>query len=425
MLIVLGLSFLVLLFLGMPVAFAMLLADMLAIWYVGDLPWVIVPSKLFLSLNSFPLMAVPYFVLAGEIMNRGGITLRILRLAEALVGHLRGGLGHVTVVSEMLLSGVSGSAAADASAIGSMTIPSMVRSGYRPEFAAGLTAAASTMGPIIPPSILMVIYGSVTGISVGALFLGGMIPGILMGVSLMVMVHYYAHRHQYQATRTRAPLSLVWQRFKESVWALMTGVIVLGGILSGVFTATESGALACVYAILVGLFVYKELRWRDFPELFVNATVITAVSMIVVASAEVFGFLLARAHFAAALVQWISELSVSPIVVWFLIVILLMVVGTVLESLPAMLIFVPVMLPLAKAMGYDALHFALVFLMLICLGAITPPVGILLYIACAIGRVPVSRVHIWPFVWALMAVIIVVIFAPWTVTLIPRFVLGQ
>jgi C4-dicarboxylate transporter DctM subunit len=425
MLVVLTLSFLALLFLGMPVAFAMLLADMLAIWYVGDLPWVIVPSKLFLSLNSFPLMAVPYFVLAGEIMNRGGITLRILRLAEAMVGHLRGGLGHVTVVSEMLLSGVSGSAAADASAIGSMTIPSMVRTGYRPEFAAGLTAAASTMGPIIPPSILMVIYGSVTGISVGALFLGGMIPGILMGVALMVMVYYYARRHRYAAAGARAPLSLVWQRFKEAAWALMTGVIVLGGILSGVFTATESGALACVYAIVIGLFVYKELRIRDFPELFVNATVITAVSMIVVATAEVFGFLLARAHFAAALVQWISDLTVSPLVIWLLVVVLLMVVGTVVESLPAMLIFVPVMLPLAKAMGYDPLHFALVFLMLICLGAITPPVGILLYIACAIGRVPVSRVLIWPFVWALMAVIIVVILAPWTVTLIPRMVLGD
>lgn len=425
MLVVLGLSFFLFLFLGMPVAFAMLVADLAALWYAGDLPSVIVPSKLFLSLNSFPLMAVPYFILAGEVMNRGGITARIVALAEALVGHLRGGLGHVTVVSEMLLSGVSGSAAADASAIGSMTIPSMVRAGYRPEFAVGLTAAASTMGPIIPPSILMVIYGSVTGLSVGALFLGGMIPGVLMGVSLMVMVYYYAHRHGYQPASERVPLAIVWRRFREAFWALFTGVIVIGGILSGIFTATESGALACVYAIVAGMFVYKELRLRDFPELFVNAAVVTAVSMVVVAVASVFGFLLARAHFSAVLVDWVTRISVNPTVVWFLIIVLLLVVGMFIEALAAMLIFIPVMMPLVKLMGYDELHFALVFLMLICVGAITPPVGLLLYISCAIGKVPVSRALIWPFVWAITVVILLTAALPWTVTFFPNLLLRK
>lgn len=424
MLLALGLTFLVLLFLGMPVAFAMLVANVVALWYAGDIPAVLVPSKLFLSLNSFPLMAVPYFILAGEIMNRGGITLRIVRFAEALVGHLRGGLGHVTVVSEMLLSGVSGSAAADASAIGSMTIPSMVRAGYRPEFAVGLTAAAATMGPIIPPSILMVIYGSVTGLSVGALFLGGMIPGILMGLALMVLVYYYARRHGYGRASERVPLGVVWQRFREAVWALLTGVIVIGGILSGVFTATESGALACVYAIIVGLFVYRELRLRDFPELFVNAAVITAVSMVVVAAASIFGFLLARARFSAVLVDWITSISRDPAVVWLLIIGLLLLIGMFVEALAAMLIFIPVMMPLVRVMGYDELHFALVFLMLICVGAITPPVGLLLYISCAIGKVPVSRALIWPFVWAIAAVILATAFAPGLVTFVPRLFLG-
>lgn len=423
MLLILGLSFLVFLFLGMPVAFAMLVADLIALWYLGDLPSVIVPSKLFLSLNSFPLMAVPYFILAGEIMNRGGITTRIVRFALALVGHFRGGLAHVNVVSNMIMAGVSGSAAADASAIGSMLIPSMVRAGYPPPFAVGLTAAASTMGPIIPPSILMVIYGSVTGLSVGALFLGGIVPGILIGLSLMVLVNHYARTRGYKKASERVPLRILWQRFWDAFWALLTPVIIVGGILSGVFTATESGALACVYAIVVGLFFYKELKFRDFPTVFVNAAVMTAVSMVVIASASVFGFLLARAHFATALVEWIAATSVNPMVVWFLIVAVMLLVGMFVEALAAMLIFIPVMVPVAKAMGYNELHFALVFIMLILVAAITPPVGLLLYIACAIGKVPVSQAMIWPFVWAIMAIIIVVIFFPWTVTLIPSLIL--
>jgi len=425
MLIALALSFLVLLFLGMPVAFAMLVSGLIAVWAAGDIPSVIVPSKLFLGLNSFPLMAVPYFILAGEVMNRGGITARIVALAEALVGHLRGGLGHVTVVAEMLLSGISGSAAADASALGSMTIPAMVRAGYRAEFAVGLTAAASTMGPIIPPSILMVIYGSVTGISVGALFLGGIIPGLLMGASLMATVYYYAHRHGYRQAAARVPLSIVWRRFLDAFWALFTGVIVIGGILSGVFTATESGALACVYALFVGIFVYKELRWRDLPELFVNAAVVTGVSMMVVAAGELFGFILARAYVAGALIDWLTALSADPTVVWCLIIVLLLLIGVFVEPLPAMLIFIPVMMPLVKLMKYDDLHFALVFLMLVCIGAITPPVGLLLYIACAIGRVPVARVLIWPFVWALTAVVLLTAFVPWMVTIVPDLVLRR
>jgi tripartite ATP-independent transporter DctM subunit len=425
MLITLIITFIVLLFLGMPVAFAMLVGGVFAAIAAGDLPSVIAPSKLFVGLNSFPLMAVPYFILAGEVMNRGGITARIVALADALVGHLRGGLGHVTVVAEMLLSGVSGSAAADASALGAVTIPAMVRAGYRPEFAVGLTAAASTMGPIIPPSILMVIYGSVTGISVGALFLGGIIPVILMGLSLMVMVYYYAHRHGYRQVAARVPLSVVGRRFMEAFWALFTGVIVIGGILSGVFTATESGALACVYALFVGIYVYKELRWRDLPELFVNAAIVTGVSMIVVATGELFGFILARAHVAGSLVSWMTAVSTDPTIVWCLIIILLLLIGVFVEPLPAMLIFIPVMMPLVKLMKYDDLHFALVFLMLVCIGAITPPVGLLLYISCAIGKVPVARVLIWPFVWALTVVILLTAFIPSMVTVVPNLVLRK
>lgn len=424
MLIILGVVFLILLFSGMPVAFSMLVATIAGIWFIGDLPWVIVPSKLFLSLNSFPLMAVPFFILAGEVMNHGGITHRLVRFAESLVAHLRGGLAQVNVVSNMLMSGISGSAAADCAAIGSMLIPSMKRAGYPAPFAVGLTAAASTMGPIIPPSILMIIYAGVTNMSVGALFLAGIVPGVTVGISLMILVAIYARHYGWKRAANRASLMQIIRTFADSFFALLTPVIIVGGILSGVFTATESGALACVYAILVGKFIYKELKLSDFPKIFVDAAVTTAVTMVVLACASVFGFLLARAQFSVALVQFITAISDDQTIVWFLIIAILLVVGMFVEALAAMLIFIPALAPLVAVMGYDPLHFALVFIVLILLGAITPPVGLLLYISCSIGRVSVSQATIWPFVAAIVVVLLLMVFFPAIVLSVPRAVLG-
>jgi C4-dicarboxylate transporter DctM subunit len=425
MLVLLGASFLAFLFLGAPAAFAMLLASIVGLIYLGDLPGIMVPAKLFGALDSFPLMAVPFFILAGEIMNQGGITVRIVAFAQALVGHLRGGLAQVNVMSNMLMAGISGSAAADASAIGSMLIPSMRRAGYPAEFSVGLTAAASTMGPIIPPSILMVIYAGVTRQSVGALFLAGVIPGVMIGLSLMILVGYLARRRKYSTAGARASARVVLAAAREAFWALLTPVIIIGGILSGVFTATEAGALACVYAIVVGSLVYRELRWDSVLAIFVNAATTTAVSMTVLAMATVFGFLLARGQFSTAVVGLMTGISTDPAVMWLMIVVVMLLVGMFVESLAAMLIFIPVLLPLAAAMGYDELHFALVFLLLTMLGAITPPVGLLLYITCAIGNVPVAKAEIWPFVFAIVAVVLLVIVFPPMVTFIPRLVFGS
>ena len=420
MLLVLSISFVVLLFLGMPVAFAILIGAMAGIWYVGDIPWMLIPSKLFLSLNSFPIMAVPFFILAGEFMNAGGITLRLVRLATALVGHLRGGLAHVNVVSSMLFAGISGSANADVAAIGSMLIPAMKRAGYPAGFTIGLTAASATIGPIIPPSLIMIIYSGVTGMSIGALFLAGIIPGIMVGLSLMVMVSIYSRRRNYMEASKRASLLEIWRRFLDSAIALFSPVLIIGGILSGAFTATEAGALGSVYAFVVGVFYYKELRIRDLPQIFVSASVTTAIGMLIFAVAGIFGYLLARANFSTALVNFVHMISTDPSVVWFLIIALMVAVGMFIEAIAAMIIFIPALTPLVNEMGYDPLHFALVFMMLCLVGSVTPPVGMLLFISCAVGKSSVAEVEIWPFVMAILAVVLICIFVPQLVLFIPR-----
>lgn len=420
MLLVLSVSFVVLMFLGMPVAFAILLGAMTAIWYAGDIPWMLIPSKLFLSLNSFPIMAVPFFILAGEFMNAGGITLRLVRLATALVGHLRGGLAHVNVVSSMLFAGISGSANADVAAIGSMLIPAMKRAGYPAGFTIGLTAASATIGPIIPPSLIMIIYSGVTGMSIGALFLAGIIPGIMVGLSLMVMVSIYSRRRNYMEASKRASLLEIWRRFLDSAIALFSPVLIIGGILSGAFTATEAGALGSVYAFVVGVFYYKELRIRDLPQIFVSASVTTAIGMLIFAVAGIFGYLLARANFSTALVNFVHMISTDPSVVWFLIIALMVAVGMFIEAIAAMIIFIPALTPLVNEMGYDPLHFALVFMMLCLVGSVTPPVGMLLFISCAVGKSSVAEVEIWPFVMAILAVVLICIFVPQLVLFIPR-----
>lgn len=411
-------SFLILLFLGMPVAFAMAIAGVLALLALGDVSLVLVPQRMYLSLNSFPFLAVPFFILAGELMNTGGITRRIVAFAQALVGHFRGGLGHVTVVAEMFLSGVSGSASADAVAIGSVMIPAMVQAGYPAPFAAGLTASASTLGPIIPPSIVMVIYGAMTGVSVGAMFLGGLIPGVLVGLGLMALVWWYARRNGWRR-EARVPAREVWRRFREAFWALLPPVIIIGGILSGVFTATEAGVVACLYSLFVGFVIYRELTWGKLWEILLNAAITTSVPMIIVAGASIFGWILARQRFAHFMVGFVTDVTTSPLVAYLIIVVILLFIGLFIEALAAILIFVPVLLPIGQHFGFDPVHYALVIIIAMLIGTVTPPVGLQLYIASAISRVPVPHVVVWPFVWVMTAILVLIIVMPWTVTWIP------
>lgn len=411
-------SFLALLFLGMPVAYAMALAGVLAVIALGDVSLMLVPQRMLLSLNSFPLLAVPFFILAGDLMNVGGITRRLVLFAQALVGHFRGGLGHVTVVAEMFLSGVSGSASADAVAIGTVMIPAMKQAGYPPPFAAGLVASAATLGPIIPPSIVMVIYGAMTGVSIGAMFLGGLIPGVLVGGGLMGIVWWYARRHDWPR-EPRVSGREVWRRFRDAVWALLPPVIIIGGILSGIFTATEAGVVACVYSLLVGFLVYRELTWAKVWEILLNSAITTAVPMIILAGASIFGWVLARQRFANTMVDFITDVTASPFVAYLIIVAILLFIGLFIEALAAILIFVPVLLPIGQHFGFDPVHYALVIIIAMLIGTVTPPVGLQLYIASAISRVPVPEVVVWPFVGSMIVVLVLIIALPWTVTWIP------
>lgn len=411
-------AFLVFLFLGMPVAFAMSIAGIAALLQLEGVSLLLVPQRTYLSLNSFPLLAVPYFILAGEVMNRGGITKRILGFADALVGHFRGGFGHVNVVSNMLMAGISGSASADAVAIGSVMIPSMVRAGFSPGFAAGVTASAACIGPIIPPSIVMVIYGAITGVSIGAMFMGGIIPGILIGLCLMFVVWIYAQREGW-TPRPRAPFRTVLSSFLDAIWAILAPLIIVGGILTGVFTPTEAGVVACVYSFLVGLFVYKEITIGEIKDVLFQSAMATAAPMIIVGGAAIFGWILARQQFADMVSTFILSISNHPLVVFFIVMAMLFVIGMFVEGLAAMLIFVPVLFPIGTTMGYDPIHFALAIIIVTLIGTVTPPVGLQLYIACSIARISITKAVVWPFVAAMTLALLLIILFPPLVTFIP------
>lgn len=411
--------FLVLLFLGMPVAFAMGIAGCITLFSMGDIPLTLIPQRLFVSVNSFPLMAVPFFIIAGITMNLGGITKRLVNFSSALVGHLAGGLAQVNVVTSMLFAGISGSASADASAIGSMLIPAMKKDGYDASFSVAVTACGATIGPIIPPSIVMVIYGSMTNLSIGALFAGGIIPGILIGLALMVVVKIYADKRGYKRGE-RVPFSEVVKRGKEAIWALIAPIIILGGILTGVFTATEAGAVAAVYAFIVGIFIYKEIKLKDFKELFLESTVMTSSPILILGMASIFGWILAREQFSIMLVNILGGITDNSHILYFLVVVMLLLVGLVIEALAAMIIFVPALAPIAVQFGWDPIHFALVVIIAMLIGTVTPPVGLQLYIAAAIGKVPISKVkEIWPFVGAMVVILLLVVYIPGLVTFIP------
>jgi len=415
--------FALLLLVGMPVAFAMAISAVVSLFALGDVSMLIVPQRMYLSLDSFPILAVPFFILAGEVMNRGGITKRIVDFADTLVGRFRGGLGQVNVVANILMAGVSGSASADAVAIGSVMIPAMVRAGYPARFAAGLTASAACIGPIIPPSIVMVIYGSLTNLSIGALFLGGFFPGLLIGLMLMVLVYFFARKNQWQKS-SKASLKEILRAFLSAVWAILTPVILVGGIISGIFTATEAGVVTAVYAFLVGFFVYREIKLKDLRDILVRSALFTAVPLIILSGAFVFGWVLARQEFSSAMTRFIPSLTQNPQVAYLLIVAILFLVGMFVEALAATIIFIPVLTPLAAVYGLDPIHFALVVIITMLIGTVTPPVGLQLYICATIAQEPVPRVIVWPFVIAMTVALLFVVFFPPLVTWLPNLLLG-
>ncbi|MFB3819454.1 MAG: TRAP transporter large permease [Candidatus Methylomirabilales bacterium] len=415
-------GFLLLSSLGMPVAYAIGVTSVLLLLVDGLVPLVVAPQRMFVVVNSFALMAIPFFLLAGEFMNTGGITRRLVNLSDALVGHIRGGLAHVVVVAEMFLSGISGSSAADASAVGGMLIPAMVQKGYNKNFSVAINCAASTLGPIIPPSIIMIIYGSLTGVSIGALFLGGVVPGVLIGGGMMAASYLLSRQGRYVA-EPRPPASWGETRaaFREASLALLLPLVILGGIITGIFTATEAGAVAAVLSLILGVFVYKELSPRDIFPVVLRAASGTAVVMLLCATAAIFGWILAKERFGDLALAGMQAVTTSPLGIMLLVGVLLLIVGCFVDTVASTIILIPVLHPVMVKLGFDPIHFGVIAVILITLGGLTPPVAPLLYIASTIAKSP--ALEALPLVLLFMAIILavtgVLILYPPLVTYLP------
>lgn len=387
---------------GLPVAFAIALASIYGIISVGNIPLMVVPQRMFTQIDSFPLMAVPFFILAGNLMDRGGISIKIINFAGNLVGHIRGGLAMVSVVASMIFGGISGSAAADSAAIGSVLIPAMEKKNYGKSFAAALTATAGSIGVIIPPSIPMVIYAITGSVSIGKLFLGGYIPGLLIGLGLMAVSYYFAIKRGYPA-EPKASLKSLWKSFIESIWALLMVVIIMGGILSGVFTATEASVVAVVYSIIVGMFVYKQLKLSDLPKIFVESGVTTAMVMFCVATTAILSWILTNQQIPIKITTAILSITQNRIIILILINIILLFLGTILDTTPAIILIVPILLPIVTKLGIDPVHFGLITVTNLAIGLSTPPVGLTLFVSSSIANMPMSKMFksLIPF-WAVM-----------------------
>jgi tripartite ATP-independent transporter DctM subunit len=411
--------------LTVPIAFALFLTALVLALTMGAWSPALVIQNIFRGIDSFPLMAIPFFLLAGEIMNTGGISERIIMVAKAMCGHVRGGLGYVTVVASMLISGVSGSAVADTSAIGSILYPVMKKEGYDPHKAAALFAASTTNGPIIPPSIPMVIFGVIANVSIIRLFIGGVIPGIILGIGLMIGWYLHVRGKARYHVEGRFSLAAVLKSCISAFWALFLPVIILGGILLGICTATEAAVVSAVYAYLVSVFIYRELKVKDMLPVLVNTVRGTAVVLFVCGAAMAAAYFITTAQIPELLAGVLLKLAGDSWVLFmFWVNVLLLIVGCVMDLTPALLILGPMLLPIAAKYGLDPIYFGVVMIVNLCIGLITPPVGNILYVACGISKISVSEISraIWPNVVIGVIVIFIVTYLQWTVTYLPGLI---
>ncbi|SMC50661.1 TRAP transporter large permease [Primorskyibacter flagellatus] len=415
--------FLVFLMIGLPVFFGLLAAPGILLWMNGQERDVgLLYRNVYNGMDSFPLMAIPFFMLAGELMNRGGITMRLVEFSQAMMGHFRGGLAHVNVLSSMLFAGLSGSAVADTSALGSMLIPAMEKQGYSRKFAAAITAASSVIGPIIPPSGIMIIYAYVMGESVAALFLAGIVPGILVGVGLMMMVKIMADKYDFPVATRKHTWPERGQASLKAFFPLMTPVIILGGILGGIFTPTEAAAVAVAYATIVGLFILRTLRLRDLPEVLSNSAMTSAVVLLLVGAAMAFKTVVSLSHAPEQLAAFILALSENPLILLFLINLLLFVVGMFLDAGPAIIILGPILGPIFVSLGVDPVHFAIIMSVNLTVGLATPPMGLVLFVASSVSGERVEKIAraILPFLAVEVVVIFLITYIPAISMTIPR-----
>ncbi|MSP50689.1 MAG: TRAP transporter large permease [Alphaproteobacteria bacterium] len=411
--------------LAMPVAFS--LAFMGIAWlFIEGQSITQAAQRLIGGIDSFPLLAVPCFVLAGIAMNAGGVSVRIYDFARALVGHLTGGLGHVNVIGSVIFSGMSGSAIADAGGLGILEVKAMKEDGYKASFAGALTCASCIIGPLIPPSIPMVLYGVISNTSVGALFLAGVVPGLLTAAMLMIHVYFYARGRPELARHRRAGLRELWLAFRRAFLALLTPLIIMGGIFGGIFTPTEAAAVAAIYALALGLFIYGDLKLSDLPRVFKEAVNTSAVVGFIVAGASLFGWVLARERVPQAIAEAFLGLSTDPLVILVIINLVMLVLGCFMEGIAIMILMVPVFLPVIQQVGIDPVHFGVVVTMNLMIGILTPPFGVALFTVAKVGRIPFEDLarEILPFLPGLILVLFALTYFPSLSMTLPRLVYG-
>ncbi|MEJ2057134.1 MAG: TRAP transporter large permease [Desulfofustis sp.] len=414
-----------LLIVGVPVGIALAGSSMIWILLSGSVPDFVVIHRMVNGVDSFPLLAIPFFILAGNLMNSAGITNRIFAFATACIGWLRGGLGHVNIIASVLFAGMSGAAVADAGGLGTIEIKAMRDAGYDDDFAVAVTAASSTIGPIIPPSLPMVVYGVMASASVGQLFTAGFIPGILMAVALMLLVGWYAKRRNYPRDK-RFSIRLLGTTFKRAFLSLMTPVIIVGGILTGAFTPTEAAISASVYALILGVLVYRTLTWKRLFHVSMDTIETSAIILFIVAAASIFAWILTSnrvtEHFAAILMG----MTDNPILILLMLNLVLFIVGCFMETVAAITILVPVLLPIAEGVGIDPVHFGVIMVLNLMIGLLTPPVGMVLYVLSRVAGISFERCSAatLPFLFPLVVVLALITFIPafsmWLPTLIYR-----
>ena len=413
--------FLIMAMIGIPVAVSLGMTSFILLYFKLNVPLTVMAQRIFSGVDSFPLMAIPFFVLAGAAMNTGGITNRIVEFANALIGQYRGGLALINILASMFFGGVSGSAVADTSAVGGVLIPAMIKEKYERDFSAAVTAFSSGLGPIIPPSITMVVYGIITGTSVSKLFIAGAVPGLLFGFGLLIFTYVIAIRRDYPR-HDPVPLVVLWKTFLKVFWALLMPLIIIGGILSGVFTVTEAAAVAAIYSLLVGIVVFREINsLQKIYQILADSSVLVAAIMFLIGCAKLYSWLLVVAHVPQIVTDFIFSLTNNPVFILMLVNVFMIIIGMFVEANAALIIFVPILFPVAMKVGIDPIHLGIILVFNLCLGLVTPPVGLCLSLASQIAEVPLHRSFkaAIPFFIVGFGVLILITYFPKVVLFLP------
>ena len=413
---------------GIPVCASIGLTCLAVLWFENDLmniPITLLPLKMMHGVNNFPLLAVPFFILAANVMNKGSVTPRIFGFANSLVGHFRGGLGHVNVLASMIFAGMSGTAVADAAGLGALEIKAMKDQGYPLKYSTGITGASSVIGPIIPPSVAMVIYGWLADVSVGGLFIGGLIPGVILGGGLMIMTVFLSYRID-MPIKPRQSLKAIFKLSRRASLALMTPLIIVGGIWSGIFTPTESGAIASLYAIVLGMVIYRDVNWKDLYDTFMNTIEFTAIILFIISIAGLYGWLMVRLQIPLTLAEGVVQITTNTTLLLIILMFFFLVIGCFMSVIESVLIFTPIMAPLIQILGIDALFFGILMVISLSVGVITPPFGNVIYVLVGITKQTFEEV-VWaliPFLIPILLTILFLILFPDVVTYLPHKLLG-